>query len=135
MSGRVVLNADVVGYSKLVADDVEATSSAMTWVRQVVGEMALLDSEPRSASVTALTPLTLLTLVRDDFNEILAEKAEIAQGIIKVLTRRLRATPSSSPLAPMAAPSSGDSPPRKTPILTPTASRRSPPDPRARSTS
>jgi CRP-like cAMP-binding protein len=64
--------------------------------RQVVGEMALLDSEPRSASVTALSPLTLLTLVRDDFNEILAEKAEIAQGIIKVLTRRLRATLSMS---------------------------------------
>lgn len=60
--------------------------------RQVFGEMALLDSEPRSASVSAVSDLTLLKIARDDFNEILAEKAEIAQGIIKVLTRRLRNT-------------------------------------------
>jgi CRP/FNR family transcriptional regulator, cyclic AMP receptor protein len=60
--------------------------------RQVFGEMALLDSEPRSASVSAVSDLTLLKIARDDFNEILAEKGEIAQGIIKVLTRRLRNT-------------------------------------------
>jgi CRP-like cAMP-binding protein len=60
--------------------------------RQVFGEMSLLDSEPRSASVGAMTDLTLLKIARDDFNEILAEKAEIAQGVIKVLTRRLRNT-------------------------------------------
>ncbi len=60
--------------------------------RQVFGEMSLLDSEPRSASVNAVTDLTLLKITRDDFNEILAEKGEIAQGIIKVLTRRLRST-------------------------------------------
>ena len=60
--------------------------------RQVFGEMSLLDSEPRSASCSAATDLTLLRITRDDFDEILAEKAEIAQGIIKVLTRRLRKT-------------------------------------------
>ncbi len=60
--------------------------------RQVFGEMSLLDSEPRSASATAVSDLTLLKIHRDDFHEILAEKGEIAQGIIKVLTRRLRHT-------------------------------------------
>lgn len=58
--------------------------------RQVFGEMSILDAEPRSASITALTELTLLKIARDDFTEILAEKPEIAQGILKVLTRRLR---------------------------------------------
>lgn len=58
--------------------------------RQVFGEMSILDAEPRSASITALTELTLLKIARDDFAEILAEKPEIAQGILKVLTRRLR---------------------------------------------
>lgn len=58
--------------------------------RQVFGEMALLDSEPRSASVLALSDLTLLKIIRDDFMEILTEKPEIAKGVIKVLTRRLR---------------------------------------------
>ena len=60
--------------------------------RQVFGEMSLLDSEPRSASATALSDMTLLKIHRDDFHEILSEKSEIAQGIIKVLTRRLRNT-------------------------------------------
>ncbi len=54
--------------------------------------MSLLDSEPRSASIAALSDLTLLRIARDDFNEILAEKVEIAQGVIQVLTRRLRNT-------------------------------------------
>ena len=70
-----------------VADDLAVLSE-----RAVFGEMALLDSEPRSASATALTDVVCLKIERDDFNEILAEKSEIAQGIIKVLTRRLRST-------------------------------------------
>jgi CRP-like cAMP-binding protein len=60
--------------------------------RAVFGEMALLDSEPRSAAATAVTDVVCLKIERDDFNEILAEKSEIAQGIIKVLTRRIRNT-------------------------------------------
>lgn len=58
--------------------------------KQCFGEMSILDAEPRSASVTALSELTLLKIQRDDFTEILAEKPEISQGIIQVLTRRLR---------------------------------------------
>ena len=58
--------------------------------RQCFGEMSILDSEPRSASITALAELTLLKIEREDFAEILAEKPEISLGIIKVLTTRLR---------------------------------------------
>ncbi|MEK7704086.1 MAG: cyclic nucleotide-binding domain-containing protein [Myxococcota bacterium] len=57
---------------------------------QCFGEMSILDAEPRSATVTAMTDLTLLKIQREDFTEILAEKPEISQGIIKVLTHRLR---------------------------------------------
>jgi CRP/FNR family transcriptional regulator, cyclic AMP receptor protein len=67
-----------------------ADELAVLGERQVFGEMALLDSEPRSASASVISDVTLLKIQRDDFNEILAEKSEIAQGIIKVLTRRLR---------------------------------------------
>ncbi len=63
---------------------------------QVVGEMALLDAEPRSASVTSVSDVTLLRILQEDFSDILSEKAEIAQGIIKVLSRRLRTTTSKS---------------------------------------
>jgi CRP-like cAMP-binding protein len=54
------------------------------------GEMALLDSAPRSASVTALVDTSCLRIDREDFSDILTEKPQIAQGVIRVLTRRLR---------------------------------------------
>jgi CRP-like cAMP-binding protein len=58
--------------------------------RECFGEMAVLDAAPRSAGVTALSDVTLLKIAREDFQEVMSEKPEIAQGIIAVLTRRLR---------------------------------------------
>jgi CRP-like cAMP-binding protein len=58
--------------------------------RECFGEMAILDAAPRSATVTSVTDTSLLKITREDFQEILTEKPEIAQGIIQVLTRRLR---------------------------------------------
>ena len=58
--------------------------------RECFGEMALLDSAPRSATVTTVDDTNLLKIARDEFHEILTEKPEIALGIIKVLSRRLR---------------------------------------------
>lgn len=57
---------------------------------QCVGEMAILDSEPRSATVTSLAPVRALKIEREDFHDILNERNEIAKGVIKVLTWRLR---------------------------------------------
>jgi CRP/FNR family transcriptional regulator, cyclic AMP receptor protein len=61
-------------------------------LRDVFGEMAVLDSEPRSASVTAIEDAVVLKIGRDDFRDILSERPEIAMGVMKVLTRRLRET-------------------------------------------
>ncbi len=58
--------------------------------RECFGEMAILDAAPRSATVTALQETSLLKITREDFQDIMAEKPEIANGIIQVLTRRLR---------------------------------------------
>ena len=58
--------------------------------KECFGEMALLDAAPRSATVTAMSDVSLLRISREEFQEIMAEKHEIAVGIIKVLTRRLR---------------------------------------------
>jgi CRP-like cAMP-binding protein len=57
----------------------------------VFGEMALLDSEPRVASVTAVEPSRLLRLDQAPFYELIADRPEVAIGLIHVLTRRLRA--------------------------------------------
>jgi len=54
------------------------------------GEMSLLDSEPRSACVVAKTDVALLKIEQDDFYEMMTERPEVAQGVISVLTRRLR---------------------------------------------
>ena len=58
--------------------------------RQLVGEMSILDAEPRNADCFASGNVTLLKLRKAEFDDIMAEKPEIARGIIKVLTDRLR---------------------------------------------
>ena len=57
---------------------------------EVVGEMSLLDSDPRSASVTALCDIHLLGLDKATFDALMAERAEIALHVVRMLVRRLR---------------------------------------------
>ena len=58
--------------------------------KQCVGEMSLLDAEPRSASVIATEPTLCLRLDQEPFFDLLAEHPELARGLIGVLSRRLR---------------------------------------------
>jgi len=53
--------------------------------------MALLGPEPRMASVTAVVDTHLLRLHREPFHSLLAGHPEMAQGMIRVLMRRLHA--------------------------------------------
>lgn len=57
----------------------------------VFGEMALLDFEPRMASVTAVQDTLLLRLAQEPFFELMDDRPEVARGIIRVLSQRLRA--------------------------------------------
>ena len=57
---------------------------------EVFGEMALLEPEPRMASVTAETDALLLRLDGEPFFELIDTRSEVARGIIRVLSRRLR---------------------------------------------
>jgi CRP-like cAMP-binding protein len=55
------------------------------------GEMALLDGGERVATVTAVGPLELLTLARDDFNRMLeVAMPAIAPKLLNVVGRRVR---------------------------------------------
>ncbi|MDX1416578.1 MAG: cyclic nucleotide-binding domain-containing protein [Candidatus Promineifilaceae bacterium] len=55
-----------------------------------VGELALLDPQPRAASVTAVNEAHLFRIDREPFDEVMTDCPEIAAGIIRTLTRRLR---------------------------------------------
>ena len=59
--------------------------------KEIFGEMALLDAKPRMATVTATKATQLLQLDHEPFFELMTDYPVIAKGIIKVLSRRLRA--------------------------------------------
>jgi HEAT repeat protein/ATP/ADP translocase len=60
--------------------------------KQVFGDMALLDDEPRSASVIALSECRLLSLQRADLSRILRRYSSIAFSMMRILSRRLRSS-------------------------------------------
>ncbi|MCI0396855.1 MAG: HEAT repeat domain-containing protein [Chloroflexi bacterium] len=55
-----------------------------------VGELAVLDPEPRVASATAVTPTFLFRLDQTAFEAVMADRPEIARDVIQALCRRLR---------------------------------------------
>ncbi|MEW5735631.1 MAG: cyclic nucleotide-binding domain-containing protein [Thermodesulfobacteriota bacterium] len=63
-----------------------------------IGEMAVVDNFPRSATVVAKTPATLLTMTSTDFNQLLlshpAVGIKILKGIARILSINLRKTSS-----------------------------------------
>jgi CRP-like cAMP-binding protein len=52
--------------------------------------MAVLDPEPRMASVSAVEAALLLRMDGSALEDLMTEYSEIAQGIIRMLCRRLR---------------------------------------------
>ncbi len=59
--------------------------------RAVFGELSLLDSEPRSATVRALEDTIMLRLDQAAFYDLMADYVEVAMGAIQMFTRNLRA--------------------------------------------
>jgi CRP-like cAMP-binding protein len=57
---------------------------------EVFGEVALLDSSPRSATVTALDPTRLLSLHREDFLPFLSKHPRVSVSLAAVLAERVR---------------------------------------------
>lgn len=58
--------------------------------RTVFGELAALDPEPRSASITALEDCQLFKLEEGALYDLMAEHVDVVRGILRVLCRRLR---------------------------------------------
>jgi CRP/FNR family cyclic AMP-dependent transcriptional regulator len=54
-----------------------------------VGEIALIEDVPRTATVTAETPVRLFVLTRKDFRHLLDEQPNVERKVMRVLARRL----------------------------------------------
>lgn len=78
----------------IIEGEVEALNEGRAFTqmgeRQVFGEMALLDGEPRTATIRATQPTRLLRLDQEPFYELMDDQIEIARGVIHVLLQRLR---------------------------------------------
>ena len=57
---------------------------------EYVGEIALLDDSPRSATVCAETDSTLLKLHRDDFHQALSTSPQVASGLFRILGQKIK---------------------------------------------
>ncbi len=79
----------------IVEGEVEARDGERVFTRmgerQVFGEMALLDGEPRTATIRTTQATRLLRLDQEPFYELMDDRIEIARGVIRVLLQRLRA--------------------------------------------
>jgi CRP-like cAMP-binding protein len=54
-----------------------------------VGEIALLEEMPRTATVVAETPVRLIVLTRKDFRHLLDENPGVERKVLRALARRL----------------------------------------------
>jgi CRP/FNR family transcriptional regulator, cyclic AMP receptor protein len=88
MSGRV----EIIKKTEYNEELVLATLGA----NEIVGEMSLIDSEPRTATGRTSEDSVLMVITRQKFNEILKSDpriaAKILMALLKIMSRRLRIT-------------------------------------------
>ncbi len=95
-AGETIIRESEVGTSLFVIVDGrvrvhrQGKEIAILGSRDVFGELAALDPEPRSASITALEDTQLFELDGGALYELMADQIEAVRGIIRVLCRRLR---------------------------------------------
>lgn len=56
-----------------------------------LGEISLIDGGPRTATVTATTPIDALAIDRDGFERLMTEWPVVRHDLVSALTQRLRA--------------------------------------------
>lgn len=80
------------GSLKVMVSDEDGREVILTMLGQgdIFGEMSVVDAEPRSATVTAVTPSDLVLISQSDFRRILQENFDISLRIMSNLAKRLR---------------------------------------------
>lgn len=106
-AGRMIVRRDdvgkafyviVEGQAKVVKGKQAAARAEATLTSgDFFGELALLDGEPRAASVVAASPLSTIRIERTPFRAMLHDEPDIAIKLLEGMARRIRgilATPS-----------------------------------------
>lgn len=80
------------GRLKVFANDEDGSQTIFTFLGEgdFFGELSLLDSAPRSASVTAVDECRLLSLSPQNFHHVLEKHPEISLPLLTALTTRIR---------------------------------------------
>jgi CRP/FNR family transcriptional regulator, cyclic AMP receptor protein len=93
--GKVLTKEGETGqeFFVIVEGEIEVTSKgkrvALRGGGEFVGEIALLEDTPRTATVTAKTPVRLFVLTRQDFRSLVDENRSVEQKVMRALARRV----------------------------------------------
>jgi CRP-like cAMP-binding protein len=97
-AGEVLTRQGAPGLEAFVIVEGKATATrhgreiAALGPGSLFGELALLDGNPRTATVTADTSMVLLVLSRSEFSSLLVQVPTVSRKIISELGMRLRRT-------------------------------------------
>jgi len=95
-AGQVIIARGEAGDSMYIVAEgllrVHMDEVTLAWMLEtdVVGELALLDGAPRSATVTAAKEGVLLRLGREAYHELLEDHADIGRRTLQLMAQRLR---------------------------------------------
>lgn len=96
-AGQTIIHKGEVGDSMyvIVSGKVRAHDGNVVFnyleERDVFGELAVLDTEPRTASITAEVNTTVFRLQQADFYTVMADYPQVSQSVIRVILGYLRA--------------------------------------------
>jgi CRP-like cAMP-binding protein len=97
IEGEILAKEDTAGREFFIIAEGKASVSikgdeiAVLGAGDFFGEMALLDQGPRSATVTAATPMTLYVIGAKEFSDLIERIPFVARRILRGLSQRLRA--------------------------------------------